>query len=241
MKFRTMSLVGTLVSVGLLSLAVAAEAASVDRSAVKNAVEDSAVAVYPPSVQLSGSADFQNVLAIQTRPDGITVDVSETANWAVVDPAIASWDGQRLTPLSDGETQLRIEIAGDTQSIPVIVSDAKTAQPIRFAADVMPTLTRAGCNTGSCHGAARGKDGFRLSLFGFDPAGDYHRITREMGVRRINLAVPEQSLLLQKIYRRGPPHRWQIVWQRLGALPNAAPLARRRHPGRRSGCGARDR
>ena len=41
---------------------------------------------------------------------------------------------------------------------------------------------RGGCNTGSCHGAARGKDGFRLSLFGFDPQGDYYRITREIGV-----------------------------------------------------------
>ena len=43
----------------------------------------------------------------------------------------------------------------------------------------MPVFMRAGCNTGSCHGAARGKDGFRLSLFGFDPDGDYNRLTRE--------------------------------------------------------------
>jgi hypothetical protein len=62
----------------------------------------------------------------------------------------------------------------------------------------MPVLTRTGCNTGSCHGAARGKDGFRLSLFGFDPVGDYDRITREIGIRRINLAVPAESLMLLK-------------------------------------------
>ena len=54
----------------------------------------------------------------------------------------------------------------------------------------MPVFMRAGCNTGSCHGAARGKDGFRLSLFGFDPEGDYNRLTREMVGRRVNLAVP---------------------------------------------------
>jgi hypothetical protein len=57
---------------------------------------------------------------------------------------------------------------------------------------------RAGCNTGSCHGAARGKDGFNLSLFGFDPDGDHHRITHEIGFRRINLALTKDSLLLQK-------------------------------------------
>ena len=54
----------------------------------------------------------------------------------------------------------------------------------------MPVFMKAGCNTGSCHGAARGKDGFRLSLFGFDPDGDHFRLTREMVGRRVNLAVP---------------------------------------------------
>jgi len=63
---------------------------------------------------------------------------------------------------------------------------------------VMPVFMRGGCNTGSCHGAARGKDGFRLSLFGFDPQGDYYRITREIGTRRINLASPAESLLIEK-------------------------------------------
>jgi hypothetical protein len=67
-----------------------------------------------------------------------------------------------------------------------------------FRLDVEPVFMRAGCNTGSCHGSARGQDGFRLSLFGFDPAGDYHRITREFPGRRIDVVEPEKSLLLEK-------------------------------------------
>jgi hypothetical protein len=67
-----------------------------------------------------------------------------------------------------------------------------------FRKDVMPVLFRAGCNAGTCHGSAQGKDGFMLSLFGYDPKGDYHRIVNEMVGRRLNLAVPEQSLLLAK-------------------------------------------
>ena len=67
-----------------------------------------------------------------------------------------------------------------------------------FRLDVMPIFMRSGCNTGSCHGAARGKDGFRLSLFGFDPEADYQRITREISGRRINLALTAESLLLTK-------------------------------------------
>ena len=70
--------------------------------------------------------------------------------------------------------------------------------PMSFKHDVLPVLTKAGCNTGACHGAARGQDGFHLSLFGYDPDGDYDRITREMGARRVNLAMPEESLLLLK-------------------------------------------
>jgi hypothetical protein len=58
---------------------------------------------------------------------------------------------------------------------------------------------RTGCNTGGCHGAARGKDGFRLSLFGFDPDGDHYRLTRELNGRRINMALPAESMLLEKV------------------------------------------
>ena len=69
---------------------------------------------------------------------------------------------------------------------------------VSFLNDVIPILSRHGCNAGSCHGAARGKDGFALSLFGYDPAGDYRALVREIPGRRINLAMPAESLLLAK-------------------------------------------
>ena len=64
--------------------------------------------------------------------------------------------------------------------------------------NVIPALQRNGCNAGSCHGSARGEDGFSLSLFGYDPEGDYFRIVEELPGRRINLTEPEKSLLLTK-------------------------------------------
>jgi hypothetical protein len=76
-------------------------------------------------------------------------------------------------------------------------AEGATAPP-SFRRDVMPVLFRAGCNSGTCHGSARGKDGFMLSLFGYDPKGDYERIVEQMPGRRINAAVPERSLLLLK-------------------------------------------
>ncbi len=67
-----------------------------------------------------------------------------------------------------------------------------------FRTDVLPVLTRAGCNAGACHGAASGHGGLRLSLFGYDPDADFERITREFGGRRIDQAHPEDSLMLRK-------------------------------------------
>lgn len=73
-----------------------------------------------------------------------------------------------------------------------------------FRRDVMPVFFRSGCNAGACHGSARGKDGFMLSLFGYDAKGDYYRINQEMVGRRVNLAAPEQSLILLKATGKVP-------------------------------------
>ena len=81
---------------------------------------------------------------------------------------------------------------------------AAQEKPVSFRLDVMPVFFRSGCNSGGCHGSARGKDGFRLSLFGYDPAGDYFRLTQQMAGRRINLSVPEESLLLLKVTGKVP-------------------------------------
>jgi hypothetical protein len=78
-----------------------------------------------------------------------------------------------------------------------LMSFARGDEP-GFRRDVMPIFFRAGCNAGTCHGSARGKDGFMLSLFGYDAKGDYERIVNEMPGRRVNIATPEQSLLLLK-------------------------------------------
>lgn len=92
-----------------------------------------------------------------------------------------------------GMTGWLIAAAAVTASDQVAEADTPS-----FRRDVMPVFFRAGCNAGSCHGAASGKDGFMLSLFGYDPKGDYHRTVNEMVGRRVNTAIPEQSLLLLK-------------------------------------------
>ncbi len=156
------------------------------------------LAVYPPDVQLDTSRDLQPFIAVVTRPDGVTLDVTSQVTATLADPALARIEAGTLYPVADGTTTLAIEYEGQTVSLPVTVKDAAADRPISVRLDVMTIFMRAGCNTGRCHGAARGKDGFRISLFGFDPAGDHFRITHEIGFRRINLALPRESLLMQK-------------------------------------------
>ncbi len=156
------------------------------------------VEVFPSDVQLTTARDRQRFVVVATRSDEITVDVTAEASLHLADAGLARLEGACLYPVADGQTEMVVAWGGFEVRIPVVVAQAATDRPVSFKLDVMPTFMRAGCNTGSCHGAARGKDGFRLSLFGFDPDGDHFRITREIGFRRLNLARPATSLLLEK-------------------------------------------
>ena len=166
--------------------------------AASSAGETERLDVYPPDVRLEGASDRQGFVVVATASNGVTEDVTKAASIKLSDPKIARLEQNVLHPVADGEAELEVEHAGKKCTVPVTVKAAAKSRPVSFEIDVMPVFTRAGCNTGGCHGAARGKDGFRLSLFGYDPSGDHYRITRELGFRRINLAVPSQSLLLEK-------------------------------------------
>ena len=154
--------------------------------------------VYPPDINLETSRDQQRFIVVGTYPDGVTVDLTEKAEVTVADTKLAKVDGNQVLPVADGKTTLKVSAAGHQAEVPITVTKAQEDRPISFKLDVMAVFMRAGCNTGSCHGAARGKDGFMLSLFGYDPDGDHYRLTREVGTRRINLATPEDCLLIEK-------------------------------------------
>src|SRR3954469_14603140 len=154
--------------------------------------------VFPDAVALDTSRDRQSVVVQLTQDDGITRDVTAEAQLSLADPKLATLDHNVLRPAGDGATTLNVKFGDQTATVPVTVKDATKDRPISFKLDVMPVFMRSGCNSGSCHGSARGKDGFRLSLFGYDPDGDYNRLTREIATRRLNLAVPSESLMVMK-------------------------------------------
>ncbi len=75
---------------------------------------------------------------------------------------------------------------------------ATAEERLDFRTRILPILTKAGCNTGNCHGAAVGQGGFKLSLLGYDPVQDHLNITRERGGRRVDVESPAASLILRK-------------------------------------------
>jgi len=185
MFIRPLSLALMILAAGL-SLAGAAE------PAVKELI------VFPAEISMTSAQDRQSLVIQAIYDNGLTEDVTLKAKLALENPALAKMDKAIFYPVADGTTKLNVEHAGIKVVVPVKVASATAVRPISFRMDVMPVFMKANCNTGSCHGAARGKDGFRLSLFGFDPEGDHYRLTREMPGRRLNQAVPAESTLIEK-------------------------------------------
>jgi hypothetical protein len=159
--------------------------------------------VDPPTIELSGARDRQGMVVQAELADGSTRDVTSAAEMTFDKPVAAVTNGF-VAPTADGQATLTVKYARQSVTVPVTVTRAAQADPLRFRNDVLPVLTKAGCNSGKCHGAASGKDGFRLSLFGYDPEGDHFRLTREISGRRIYLATPEDCLLINKATGKVP-------------------------------------
>jgi hypothetical protein len=158
--------------------------------------------VYPKDANLFTKRGKQLMVVQAKYSDSTSRDVTAEAKFTFADPKFAKLEKGTLLPLADGETTLKVEFGGRTLTVPVKVKDAAKDRPLAFSVDVMPVFLKSGCNTGSCHGSSSGKDKFRLSLFGFDPQGDYNRLTREEVGRRINIARPDDALIVEKALGR---------------------------------------
>lgn len=107
----------------------------------------------------------------------------------------ASWNGVFSCSLALGQEPAGGSVSAD----PTRGGDVVAGVSVNFVNDVMPVLTKAGCNAGICHAkAGGGQNGFELSLLGFEPREDYEHLVREGRGRRLFPAAPERSLLLQK-------------------------------------------
>jgi hypothetical protein len=155
-----------------------------------------AVAVFPPVVRLDGPR--AGCQLIVTGPGG--TDLTPVAQVASDPPGVVTVEAGYIRPTGTGSTTLRVSAGGRVVTVPVTVS---AGPPVRFRHEVLPALGVGGCNSGACHGTPSGKNGFRLSLRGEDPAADFRHLTRDRGGRRTH-PDPFASLLLLKGLGRVP-------------------------------------
>jgi len=150
------------------------------------------------SVTLTGKEARQQLLVTQLRA-ARQYDVTSEVKYLVEPATIARVDKSGyVTPLADGTGVITAHLSDLTASIAVAVSAVERERPVSFPNDVIPELTRAGCNSGACHGTPSGKNNFRLSLLGFEPKLDHEFLTRESRGRRTFPSAPGESFLLQK-------------------------------------------
>ena len=154
--------------------------------------------VEPPVIQLGGTNRVQQLLITGVREDGRKLDVTHLSRIESSDPAIARAEGGMVAGVSDGEVTLRVTCAGRELDVPVQVGQISGYPPVDFANDMLPLLSKLGCNSGGCHGKSNHASGFKLSVFGFDPAADFDALVKDDRGRRIFPASPEFSLFLRK-------------------------------------------
>lgn len=158
------------------------------------------IEVAPAELRLRSRFDSTQLLVTAVLEDGTRVDVTREAQFrAKGDADVLQIDARgRARGLREANSELVVEVDGVSQAIPFVTEGFERPVAPDFRRDVEPVLTRLGCNSGTCHGGAKGKNGFKLSLRGYDPEFDHLALTDDLAGRRFDPVSPERSLFLQK-------------------------------------------
>ena len=168
------------------------------------------VRIFPDSTTLRGRGASQRFVVMGKYSDGLERDVTFESGFSVADSTLAEVDEGRVSGLADGETELKAEVEGMEVTAKIRVEDSSQETPLGFERSISPILTQKGCNGSNCHGGVKGRGGFKLSLNSLNPPQDYKWIVRggvyyvltmesdDPEIPRVNVAEPEQSLLLKK-------------------------------------------
>ena len=157
------------------------------------------LSLFPAEVVLGDRYVYRQVL-VTAEVEGMgKVDVTRLAKVEGSTELVKVSNGRKVSGLKDGQGKLVFSLGGQSAELPVKVGGLEAPYKVSFVQDVMPLLARLGCNSGVCHGSQKGKNGFKLSLRGYDPLWDHVALTDDLEGRRFNRAAPDKSLFLMKI------------------------------------------
>jgi hypothetical protein len=157
------------------------------------------IAILPGSFSIVGPRYEQRVVVEGTFADGHQEDVTSQAEIATSNARVVIVDAGHLAhPQGDGRATITATVGGHRAAASVTVKNFSVPFVWSFRNDVLPVMTKMGCNSGPCHGAAAGKNGFKLTLRGYDPETDYYTLTHQALARRTERIEPAKSLILLK-------------------------------------------
>ncbi|HKX00490.1 MAG TPA: DUF1549 and DUF1553 domain-containing protein [Bryobacteraceae bacterium] len=156
------------------------------------------LSVTPSELTFRSSDDGMRVLVTGTTAGGEKLDLTASARFEPAEPIVKTGADRLLYAVRQGETKVTVSAEGRQAELTVHVGDLSKPPQISFIRDVEPVLNKIGCTAGTCHGSAKGKNGFKLSLRGYDPDFDYEALLYDMSGRRFNRADPARSLMLAK-------------------------------------------
>ena len=155
------------------------------------------LSILPPVVKLTGPEARQTLLV--ERFDGsLATEFVRAGTWSSSDEQIAIVVDGQVIPVGNGSATISVSVNGQTASANVVVEKFDGAHRWSFRNHVQSVMSKSGCNSGACHGAAAGKNGFKLSLRGYDPEHDFFSITHQSRGRRVVADDPGRSLILTK-------------------------------------------
>ncbi len=164
----------------------------------------------PSQLRLDDARDARKVLVLGQRADGGVIDLTGEAQFKS-DPGVLSVDADGYwSAAKASETVVTVTAAGQTATLQVQAVGG-TLPPVGFVRDIEPLLGRVGCNQGTCHGSAKGKNGFKLSLRGYDPEYDYQALVNDLSGRRFNRVNVDDSLMLLKATAEVPHEGRQAI------------------------------
>ncbi len=164
-----------------------------------------ALEVQPSKVVLDGKFAAAQVLVTAKLASGEVADVTRFATLKIGGDCAAVSKTGHIEARKNGAASLTAELSGLKAAAPVEVSGVAEKATVDFIRDVNPVMTKLGCNQGTCHGSKEGKYGFKLSLRGYDPLYDVRSLKDDLAGRRLNVASPDDSLMLLKS-TGGVPH-----------------------------------
>ena len=171
----------------------------------------SSVQVQPKQIELKTPFDYSQILVSATLATGEIVDVTRRAKFSLNGAFADVSKSGFVKAKADGSGRISISIDGQSAEIPVTVSGTGQTFTADFVQHVNPVLARVGCNQGTCHGSKKGKNGFKLSLRGYDPIYDIRAFTDDLASRRTNVASPTDSLMLLKATGAVPHEGGQAI------------------------------